>query len=32
MFRELFQGLVNIHFDELNRMRHELSRTAKNSK
>jgi len=32
MFRELFQGLVNIHFDELNRLRNELNRTAKKSK
>jgi len=32
MFRELFQGLVNIRFDELNRLRNELDRTAKKSK
>ncbi len=24
MFRKLFQGLVNLHYNELNRMRQEL--------
>lgn len=28
MLRELFQGLINVHFDELNRMNRELHRSA----
>ena len=28
MLRELFQGLINAHFNELNRMNRELHRSA----
>lgn len=32
MFRELFQGLVNVHYDELSRMKRELQNQSKKKK
>ncbi len=32
MFRKLFQGLVNLRYNELNRMRQELKAAEKNHK